>query len=90
MSPEETAGRCGNCHRLRRLHVGDRCPSLGLHVSLDADSVQRAVATGHPKLLRAVIGGAVTNKAMTGVSIVNLRVGRVVDGVFVPIEVAKC
>ena len=90
MSPEETAERCGNCHRLRRLHVGDRCPSLGLHVSLDADSVQRAVATGHPRLLRAVIDGVVSNNAMTGVSIVNLRVGRVVDGAFVPIEVAKC
>ena len=70
---------CQSCFRPRHAHVFDRCPKLGLHVVLDAESVQRARETGHPKLLAKVLVGG-QRGAMEGVEIGALRVVECAEG----------
>lgn len=66
---------CPSCLRSMISHSLGRCPGPGLHVTLDSLTVERARATGHPKLVRAVICVPPEERsALKGVSITRFRV----------------
>lgn len=46
--------KCIKCGRPESLHVSGLCP-MGLHVVIDADTLKRARATGHPRSLKRLL-----------------------------------
>ena len=67
--------RCHACGRLPETHLwGGVCPT-GLTVTISADSIERCIQTGHPKLLGLVLLGKTTN-AFTDVHIDGVKVSQ--------------
>lgn len=46
--------KCANCGKSEHSHMSGKC-QIDLHVDINADTIERFKATGHPKLLGIIL-----------------------------------